>query len=92
MADPLRDPDANEPLSQARRTGWWFLRYRNAFRLALLLLIAGFFAWGLLGAGEGRLDGAAGFAIALAMAWAVMEILWFLIDRASPDRVAEPED
>ncbi len=82
-------------MSQARRSGGWFLRHRNVIRLALLVLVVGFVLWGALGtsgAATGWVTGAGGIGIAIAMAWGVMEILWFLIDRATPDPVGSADD
>lgn len=84
MTDPIRDPGATEPVRRAGRTGYWLLYHRNAIRAVLAVLIVGFFLWGL-GADSGWAGGATGFAIALALAWVIGEIVWFLVDRASPD-------
>lgn len=92
MVDRMREPDANDRVSQARRSGYWLMHHRNGLRLVLALLVVGFLLWGLLGSSAGGFSPAIGAAIALAIAWGIGEIAWFLVDRATPDPLGTPPD
>lgn len=90
MADSIREPDANDSVSEARRSGHWLMYHRNALRLVLALLVLGFLLWGLLGSNADGFSPAIGTAIALAITWGIGEIAWFLVDRATPDPIGTP--
>lgn len=86
------EPDANQGVSEARRSGSWLVDHRNKLRVVLALTVAGFLLWGLLGSSVEGMSPATGTAIALMLAWGVGEIAWFLVDRATPDPMGTPPD